>query len=1176
MRLLLCLLLPGLLSAIQHSGSVRAADQFIPGASVTARQGGAKVVAFTDEAGRYTMDLTPGVWEVEVEMFGFRPKIQRLEVSGDPIAIEWTIEMPRRGETVPKPATVPVTSSAVTVAAPKTPEGSPAPAKSESRPAPQEGAAQAGRGRRAGRGMGQQAGPAGRGGRAPGFQNVTVQATEQGRDAAITAVPVDDAGNDSIDSFTIRGSDSGGLAEAADEQTRRERLAGRGGLGGQGGPGGRGGTGSLSDLAALGAGASAGGDSLGLNGFGAAGVQSGFGDGMGGATLGPAGAGGRGGPGGGGGGGGRAGGGGGGRGGGQAQRGGRGGRGPNNGAFAAFGNRRRNRPQYTGSVSLTARNSVLDAKPFSLNGQNAVKSSYAQNNMSVQFGGPLRIPKVGGWDRSMIFFSWSGTRSRNPFSQISTMPSALERTGDFSQATVAGAPVTIYDPLTGSPFPGNVVPIARFNPASAGLLRFLPLPTYPQLSVQNYQIVSNSKSSSDNYGVRQNLPLSRKDRLNFNFNYQSRHGNSPTLLGFRDVSDGSGLTAQAGWSHSFASRFNSNLNWTLSRNISNALPFFAYSSNIAAELGIIGTTQEPVAYGPPNLSFTNFGGLSDGSASLSRNQTTNVTENLTLVLKRKHNLTFGAGYRRLQQNPLNYANARGSFSFSGLLTSGLDERGNPLKNTGFDFADFLLGFPQSSTLQFGAKSDYFRSWNLNGFVQDDWRVRPNLSINVGLRYEYFSPYTELFGRMANLDLNSTITALAVITPGMNGPYSGSLPSSLVRPDTNNWSPRFGFAFKPNPKKPLTFRGGYSIFFNGSAYGNFATKLASQPPFVHTASLSTSLDNPLTLQNGFAAAPTQTVTNNYAIDPNYRLGYAQTWTFAVQENLPHNSIIEMEYIGTKGTALDILRQPNRATPGSPLTAAQRLQIGNATGFTYETSQGSSIMHMGQVRVTRRLTRGLSSTVTYALQKSIDNASSFGGGGGAVAQNDDNLRLERGLSSFDQRHHLSWQYQATSPVGGARGFLRGKTRVRKLLQGWTLNGGFNATSGTPLTARVSGNLANTGGTGAFGTGRAEATGLPIGGSPYFNLAAFTLPLAGQYGNAGRNTIPGLFQTSLNSSFGRSFRLADTRRTLTLRMNANNVFNHTTITNIGTTVNSSTWGLPTAASQTRTINLTLRFNY
>src|SRR5262249_32893181 len=403
----------------------------------------------------------------------------------------------------------------------------------------------------------------------------------------------------------------------------------------------------------------------------------------------------------------------------------------------------------------------------------------------------------------------------------------------------------------GSPFPGNIIPVNLFNPASAGLLEFFPHATYPLLTVQNYQIVSNSKNRSDNVSIGQNAPLSRKDRLNFRFAYQNGSGNNPQLFGFRDDSENSGLNAPAGWSHSFKPRFNSNLNWNFSRAVSRNSPFFAYGEDIATLLAISGTTHDPISYGPPNLSFTNFGGLSDGSASTNRNQTSHITENLTYVYKRTHNFTGGLGYRRQQQNPLSYANARGSFSFSGLLTSGLDANKNPLSGTGYDFADFLLGFPQSSSLQLGAKSNYFRSWSINWFVQDDWRVKPNLSFNLGLRYEYFSPYTELFGRMANLDLNSTITAVAVVTPGHSGPYSGDLPTSLVRPDTNNYSPRFGFAWKPSAKRPLMFRGGYSIFFNGAAYGGFASRMASQPPFIQTASLTTSAAAPLTIQNGFA-------------------------------------------------------------------------------------------------------------------------------------------------------------------------------------------------------------------------------------------------------------------------------------------------------------------------------------
>jgi hypothetical protein len=144
---------------------------------------------------------------------------------------------------------------------------------------------------------------------------------------------------------------------------------------------------------------------------------------------------------------------------------------------------------------------------------------------------------------------------------------------------------------------------------------------------------------------------------------------------------------------------------------------------------------------------------------------------------------------------------------------------------------------------------------------------------------------------------------------------------------------------------------------------------------------------------------------------------------------------------------------------------------------------------------------------------------------------------------------------------------------------LSGSFSAASGTPLTAKVGGNLTNTGGTGAFGTGRAEATGLPIDapGYPYFNLAAFTTPPAGDYGNAGNGTIPGLFNMAINASLNRAWRMGErTRRQFQVRLSATNALNHVVVTNIGTTVNASTYGLPTSASATRSVTLMLRFSF
>src|SRR5262249_1657867 len=194
------------------------------------------------------------------------------------------------------------------------------------------------------------------------------------------------------------------------------------------------------------------------------------------------------------------------------------------------------------------------------------------------------------------------------------------------------------------------------------------------------------------------------------------------------------------------------------------------TTNVAADLGITGTSQDPISWGPPSLSFTNFTGLSDGAASVNRNQTASVTEGITYVHK-KHNLTFAVGYRRLRQNALSYANSRGSFSFGRLLPSGFDAAGQPLAATGYDFADFLLGLPQTSSLRLGNSNNYFRSWSLNWYAQDDWRLKPNLSFNLGLRYEYFAPYTELRGHLANLDVSPLVDAVPLVTPPAPGPYS---------------------------------------------------------------------------------------------------------------------------------------------------------------------------------------------------------------------------------------------------------------------------------------------------------------------------------------------------------------------------------------------------------------------
>jgi hypothetical protein len=231
---------------------------------------------------------------------------------------------------------------------------------------------------------------------------------------------------------------------------------------------------------------------------------------------------------------------------------------------------------------------------------------------------------------------------------------------------------------------------------------------------------------------------------------------------------------------------------------------------------------------------------------------------------------------------------------------------------------------------------------------------------------------------------------------------------------------------------------------------------------------------------------------------------------------------------------------------------------------------------QARFTRRFAKGISMNGTYTFSKSIDDASTIGGGGATVAQNYLDLAAERGLSSFDQRHSLSGFFILTSPIGDNTSLLRGSGWPERILRDWTLSGSATASSGTPYTARVLGNQANAGGTGTVGSGRAQATGLPIDTAVgFFNPLAFTVPVPGTLGDAARNSILGIPRFAINLSFGRSFRIDDKRR-VEFRVDSANFLNHVNYTNVGTVVNASNYGLATATAAMRTITAQIRLRF
>jgi len=280
------------------------------------------------------------------------------------------------------------------------------------------------------------------------------------------------------------------------------------------------------------------------------------------------------------------------------------------------------------------------------------------------------------------------------------------------------------------------------------------------------------------------------------------------------------------------------------------------------------------------------------------------------------------------------------------------------------------------------------------------------------------------------------------------------------------------------------------------------------------------------------------------------------------------VLSVAYNGSKGTGLDILRAPSRAS--------------DAGSFVYQTSGAGSILHALNLRLARRFSRGFSANGSYTLSKSIDDASGIGGGL-TVAQNDDNLAAERSLSSFDQRHNFQTTFNYEFPIGQNRRFFAGaSTKLLNLIAGWNINGNFTISSGSPMTARYTSSNNSGGGTSLYNSLRADATGLPVDLArddrtitKFFNTTAFTIPL-GPYGNAGRYTIAGSGSTMLNLSVRKNFRLDENNRRLDFSWQVQNALNHPNWGGVSTTINAINFGQVTSVRQMRSMTFNIRISF
>jgi hypothetical protein len=443
-------------------------------------------------------------------------------------------------------------------------------------------------------------------------------------------------------------------------------------------------------------------------------------------------------------------------------------------------------------------------------------------------------------------------------------------------------------------------------------------------------------------------------------------------------------------------------------------------------------------------------------------------------------------------------------------------------------------------------------------------------VNYGLRYEYVSPYVDADGQLVNLDVASDFTAAIPVQSGGTGFFSGPLPRSLVEPDRNNLAPRIGIAWKP--QSGTTIRAGYGINYNLGAYGAIAQKLSAQPPFAVSATSIGTIQAPLLLTDPFAQVDSATTTNSYGIDPDYQLGVAQIWNLDLQRDLPRNLTVNVGYTGTRGSCLDIQRAPNRNPDGG-------LRIPGVQPFIWQSSEGRSSLHSMTVRARKRLARGISFGGSYTWSRAYDDASSVGGGGAIVAQNDRDLAAEWGRSSFERRHSINGDYSIELPWGRGRRWLDDDGWKSSIFGGWSWSGNVSIQSGAPFTARVVGSFADVAG-GVNGTLRADYNGARIAlENPttlrFFNTDAFSIPPPGQFGTAGRNTITGPGWHTVNMSLAKNVNI-NRNRWVSIRVQANNIFNTVQFSVIDAVVNSPTFGQVTGVRPMRSVQLLTRFRF
>ncbi|MGI8732130.1 MAG: TonB-dependent receptor domain-containing protein [Pyrinomonadaceae bacterium] len=810
-----------------------------------------------------------------------------------------------------------------------------------------------------------------------------------------------------------------------------------------------------------------------------------------------------------------------------------------------------------GSLFEFHRNAALDARNFFAPAGEA-KPKHLRNQFGGSIGGPIRR------DRTFIFGDYEGTRSREGITRITNVPTAQERSGDFSQS-LFGVPT---DPFTGMAFPGGVIDPLRIHAVGRAIASLYPL---PNRNVPFANFVSSPTQLDDNYSfdVRVDHRVSNRADLTFRYSFGDRNLFEPFT--------GPALSLVPGFGDSVKRRSQNAmtaLTLVLTPNLVNetrlafsrvAASVTQEASRLNSDLGLPTISPNPRDAGMSFITVTGFSPLGD-EGNNPQNSVTNVYQllNNSSYVNGQHLIKFGGDVRFSQQNAFRDVESRGRLTFSPFAQIS----GNAL-------ADLLLGFPLFTSVARVDNPQHIRTQSYNFFFNDSVRVTPRLTLTGGLRYEFNSPPVDAEDRANVYDLNSR----NLVRVGTNG-----VPRSGVEPDRNNFAPRFGLAWTLGKDEKTVIRAGYGVYYNQSALAPGEALYFNSPYFDNNIFFSLP-GLPLTLSDPFPAFfPFPLPDSALAIQRDLRTAYMQHWNFNVQRELGRNSVLELAYVGSKGTKLLTARdinqpQPSVLPPGLPFVPRPDPRFDDINLLE---SRANSNYHSLQARWQQRLSRGLAALVSYTWAKSIDDASNFFSSAGDpnFPQNSYNVSAERGPSNFDVRHRLSVSYSYDLPFGKGKSHLADNGWLSTLLTGWQSFGIVTLQSGRPFTVALLSEIDNSGtGRSILGFGandRPNVVGDPNSGSGslerWFNTSAFAFPAPGTFGNAGRNILDGPGFQNVNASLVKNTNLTE-RVNLQFRAEVFNLFNHPNFNLPDNFLGSPTFGRITSARDPRHIQFGLK---